>query len=84
MKVRVKRFGGQLPQLQPEAELDMSALGPSAEAAMRNILAAKSGAKRSGPDAYSYRFSIELDDGTSESVTLPESAVPKDILKYLP
>jgi len=84
MKVRVKRFGGQLPQLQPETELDMSTLGPSAAAAMLNILSAKSSVKRSAPDAYSYRFSIELDDGSSEIITLPESAVPEAILKHLP
>lgn len=84
MKVRVKRFGGQLPQLQPETELDLAMLGSSAEAALRSLLAEKRSAERGPPDAYSYRFSVEQDDGTSTTVTVPESAVPEAILKHLP
>jgi hypothetical protein len=84
MKVRVKRLGGQLPQLQPETELDLVTLGSSAQAAMRSLLTAKGSAKRGPPDGYSYRFSVEQDDGTSTTVTVPESAVPEAILKHLP
>jgi hypothetical protein len=84
MKVRVRRFGGQLPQLQPEVELDVATLGSSAQAAMQSLLAEKGNAKRGPLDGYSYRFSIEQDDGTSKTVTVPESAVPEAILKHLP
>jgi Emfourin len=84
MKVRVKRFGGQLPQLQPETELDLATLGHSAQAAIRSLLTEKGSAERGPPDAYSYRFSVEQADGTSKTVTVPESAVPDAILKHLP
>jgi hypothetical protein len=84
MKVRVKRFGGQLPQLQPERELDLAALDADEEAAIDKLLKAKRHSDAPVPDGYSYRFDVEQDDGTSRSVTVPESAVPRKLLKHLP
>jgi hypothetical protein len=84
MKVHVKRFGGQLPTLQPERVLDLAKMDAGSVKAVQALV--KRGAQKAArvPDAYSYKLSLEKDDGSRESVTVSETEIPDELLKHLP
>lgn len=88
MKIRVRRYGGPLPGMQPEALLDLKKLGAGASEAVEALLKEKPKkiAAKSAPipDGYSYEFSLEKRDGSTKSVTVSEMDLPNDLLKHLP